>query len=91
MQTKYEISIYRKQVLLQPILYINEYIHSYCLQNKYVCIEIFLEVCFLQHNIWNWQKTNKGVRKGDSLPSLIAYLYAWTAKLFTSCDTLFTS
>ena len=31
MQTKYEILIYRKQVLLQPILYINELIHSYCL------------------------------------------------------------
>ena len=49
MQTKYEILIYKKQVLLQPILYINEFIHSYCLQNKYVCIEIFLEVYFLQH------------------------------------------
>ena len=46
MQTKYEILIYRKQVLLQPILYINGFIHSYCLQTKYVCIEIFLEVLF---------------------------------------------
>ena len=50
-QTKYEILIFRKQVLLQPILYINEFIHSYCLQNKYVCVEILLEVYFLQHNI----------------------------------------
>ena len=57
MQTKYEILIYRKQVLLQPVLYMNEFIHSYCLQNKYVCIEIFLEVYFLQHTILNWQKT----------------------------------
>ena len=47
MQTKYEILIYRQQALLQLILYINECIHSYCLQNKYVCIEIFLEVYFL--------------------------------------------
>ena len=47
----------QKEVLLQPILYIKEFIHSYCLQNKYVCIEIFLGVYFLQHNIWNWQKT----------------------------------
>ena len=53
MQTKYEILIYEKQVLLQPILYINEFIHSYCLQNKYVCIEIFLEVYFLQHTIFS--------------------------------------
>ena len=30
---------------------------SYCLQNKYVCIEIFLEVYFLEHIILNWQKT----------------------------------
>ena len=47
MQTKYELLIYRKQVLLQQILYINEFIHSYCLQNNYVYIEIFLEVYFL--------------------------------------------
>ena len=57
MQTKYEILIYRKQVLLQPILYINEFIPSYCRQNKYVCIEIFLEVYLVPHTILNWQKT----------------------------------
>ena len=51
------ILIYRKQVLLQSILYINEFIPSYCLQNKYICIEILLEVYFLQHTILNWQKT----------------------------------
>ena len=34
MPTKYEILISRKQVLLQQILYINEFIHSYILQNK---------------------------------------------------------
>ena len=99
MQTKYEILIYRKQVFLHPVLYINEFIYSYCLQTKYVCIGIFLEVYFLQHTILNWQK--KGVRKGDPLPSLISYLYAWkrkvtlkcmrtTWKLCTSCETLFT-
>ena len=50
----FEILIYRRQVLLQPILYIYEFIHFYCLQHKYVCIEIFLEVYFLQHTILNW-------------------------------------
>ena len=34
MQTKYEILIYRKQILLQSVLYINEFMHSYCLPNK---------------------------------------------------------
>ena len=57
MQTKYEIIIYRKQLLLQAILYINGFIHSCCLQNKYVCIDIVLEVYFLQHTILNWQNT----------------------------------
>ena len=41
------------QVLLQQVLYINEFIHSYSPQNKYYCMEIFLEVYFLQHNILN--------------------------------------
>ena len=34
MQTKYEILISRKEVLLQQILYINAFSHSYSLQNK---------------------------------------------------------
>ena len=67
MQTKYEIWIYRKQLLLQPILYINEFIHSYWLQNKYVRIEIFLEVYFLQHTFLNWQKTQYRCKKRWSI------------------------
>ena len=47
MQTKFEILISRKQVLLQQIKYINENIHSHSLQNKYFCKLIFLEVHFL--------------------------------------------
>ena len=43
-QTKYEILISRKQVLRQQILYINEFIYSSGVQNKYLCMEIFLEV-----------------------------------------------
>ena len=39
MQTKYEICISRKQVLLQHIKYIHEFTHSYSLQNKYFCIK----------------------------------------------------
>ena len=37
MQTKYEICISRKQVLLPQIKYINEFTDSYSLQNKYFC------------------------------------------------------
>ena len=34
MQTNYKILIIRNQVLLQQIKYINEFVHSYSLQNK---------------------------------------------------------
>ena len=57
MQTKYEILISRRQVLLPQILYKNEFIHSFSVQNKYFCTEIFLEVYCLQHNILDWQKS----------------------------------
>ena len=42
MQTEYRFFISRKQVLLQQIKYIKEFIHSNTLQNKYFCKQIFL-------------------------------------------------
>ena len=41
MQTKNGILISRKQVLLQQILYFNDFIHSYSLQNKYFASKSF--------------------------------------------------
>ena len=53
MQTKYEKLISRKQVLLQQIWYINEFIQSYSLQNKFFlgsllfCCSYIQSVCQL--------------------------------------------
>ena len=46
MQTKYEICISRKQVLLPEIKYINEFIQSYSLQNKCFCKTNLVEGLF---------------------------------------------
>ena len=84
MQTKYEILISRKQILLQQILYINEFIHSFSVQNKYFCMEIFLEVYCLQQNILNWQKSQYRYKTRQSF----AFTYTLCKKAYGNCHSL---
>ena len=56
-QTKYESLIFRKQVLLQQIKYINKFINSYSLQNIYIYIffanKTFLRYIFCNITFWS--------------------------------------
>ena len=54
MQTKYEICISRMQVILPQIKYINEFIRSYSLENKYFCKKYLFGGLFAVASLLNW-------------------------------------
>ena len=70
--------------------FIHKWIYSFLLSPKQICLHwnLFWRFIFCSITFEIDRKLNKGVRKGDPMPSIISYLYAWTAKLFISCDTL---